>query len=263
MAAQNTTLILLILAVMAPRAALAADADDDSRRALPCRPTIACTADIVPPGVFEFEAGVIYRRIDGHGRQWAFPLLLKETVTDDLQLQLGTNGYSILKGDVPAQYLDDVTFGPKLRFFRQTEYLPALAVSADASIPTFRRRGYLRTYDALFTAYASKDVGIVHADLNVGLNLWRVEHAPRPQEFAALALSMPVTGPLGVMAEGYVFSNAAPIAYRDGGLLVALSETPKPWLMLDEGADAGLFPTQRSYSVFAGLTMIPAALGDH
>jgi hypothetical protein len=31
---------------------------------LPCRPTIACTADIVPPGAFELETGVLFRLFD-------------------------------------------------------------------------------------------------------------------------------------------------------------------------------------------------------
>ena len=36
--------------------------------------------------------------------------------------------------------------------------------------------------------------------------------------------------------------------------------TARPWLIVDAGADAGLFPDTRQYTVFAGLTIIPVAL---
>jgi hypothetical protein len=228
--------------------------------ALPCRPTIACTADIVPPGTFEVEAGALFRRIDGSARQWTFPLLLKQTLTETVQFQVGTNGYSIIEGGAPARYLDDVVVGPKVHLLDQARSRPSVAFSAELSIPTFRGLGYLRTYDVLVTGFATKDLGPVHADLNAGVNLWRIEGAPRPQEFVALALSATVVGPLGAMLEGYIFSDASPVAYRDGGLLFAFDEEVRPWLVLDEGADLGLYPPNRAYSVFVGATLIPTAL---
>jgi hypothetical protein len=39
----------------------------------------------------------------------------------------------------------------------------------------------------------------------------------------ALALSADLLAPFGVMAEGYAFSSAAPIATRDGGFLFAFT----------------------------------------
>ena len=237
-----------------------AEPPSDSDHALPCRPTIACTADVVPPGTFEVETGVLFRRIDGGARQLTVPFLLKQTLTETVQVQVGSNGYSIIEGDVPAQYLDDVVVGPKVHLPDQTRSRPSLAFSVELSIPTLRQVGYLRTYDVLATGFATKDLGPVHADLNAGVNLWRSEGAPRPQEFAALALSGTVVGPLGAMLEGYIFSDASPVAYRDGGLLFALDEEVRPWLVLDEGADLGLYPSNRAYSVFVGATIIAAVL---
>jgi hypothetical protein len=237
-----------------------AEPPSDDDRALPCRPTIACTADIVPAGTFEVEAGVLFRRIDGRARQWTFPLLLKQTVTETVQVQVGSNGYSIVEGDVPAQYLDDVVVGPKVHLLDQTRSRPSVAFSIELSIPTFRQVGYLRTYDVLATGFATKGLGPVQADLNAGVNLWRVEGAPRPQEFAALAVSGTIVGRLGAMLEGYIFSDASPVASRDGGLLFAFDEEVRPWLVLDEGADLGLYPSNRAYSVFVGTTIIAAVL---
>lgn len=246
----------LALLLVAPFAH-AAEGPDQRDKVLPCRPTIACTADITAAGTSEIEAGALCRRVDDSGRQWTFPLLTKLSLSRVVQLQVGTNGYSIARGRVPAQYLDDVTVGPKLHLVDQAAYVPSFALSAAASIPTFRRSGYERTYDALFTAYVTKDFGWLHADLNFGLNVWRVEDAPKKQPFVALALSVPLPGPFGFMVEGYVFGDAAPVATRDGGLLFAISHAPTPWLMFDFGGDVGACPSTRAYSLFVGMTIVP------
>jgi hypothetical protein len=55
-------------------------------RVLPCRPTVACTADIVAPGTVEVEAGWVVRR--GAATQHQTPLLLKMSLARWLQLQV-------------------------------------------------------------------------------------------------------------------------------------------------------------------------------
>jgi hypothetical protein len=186
--------------------------------------------------------------------------LAKLTLLPWAQLQVGSNGYSLSRGDIPAQYLDDVTAGVKLHLADQTETTPSLSLSGTASIPTFRVDGYVRTYDALFTAYVTKDVGSVHADLNLGANAWRLEGSPLAQEWAALAVSVDLPDPFGAMLEGYYFTDAAPVAPRDGGFLFAISHSPKPWLMFDFGGDVGWFPSTRAYSVFVGMSIVPVLL---
>ncbi len=239
--------------------ARAADPPGDTQT-LPCRPTIACTADLVVAGAFELEAGTLFRRLGATDRQWTFPFLAKLTATQWFQFQVGSNGYSIAQGDVPAQFLDDAQIGGKVHFLDQGRFSPSLSFSALASIPTFRGQGYLRTYDALLTAYATKDFGPLHADFNVGENVWRVENAPKPQEFIALAISMNLPAPFGVMAESYYFTDAAPIAMRDGGFLFAISQSPESWLMFDAGGDVGMFPSRRAYSLFIGMSIVPVLL---
>jgi len=230
-------------------------------QALPCRPTIACTADIVPAGTVELEAGVLRRQFPGDGAQWTAPFLIKLTVTPRLQIQIGSNGYTISRGEhVPAQYLDDVTIGSKIHLADQTVYWPSLSISASVSVPTFQRMGYLRTYDLLLALYATKDLGPLHIDLNAGLNLWRIEGDPLPQGFLALATSAMVTGPLAAMVELYGFSDAAPVATRDAGVLLAAAWSMRTWLILDAGSDLALVRSTRLFSLFAGMTLIPAAL---
>jgi hypothetical protein len=243
-------------------AARGAETPDARDKTLPCRPTIACTADIVPPGTVDLEAGALFRSL-GRGsspsasRQWTFPFLAKLTLEPWVQLQVGSNGFTAATGLAPQDFFDDVVVGPKFHLLDQTQWAPSLSFSGELSIPTFRGQGYVRTYDALFTAYVTKDVGLVHADFNVGWNLWRVDGAPLSQGLVALALTANIPPPFGVMGEAYYFSNAAPVAPRDGGVLFAFTHSPRSWLVFDMGADIGWFPSWRAYSVFVGMPIIP------
>lgn len=178
---------------------------DATYKTLPCRPTIACTADLAPTGAFELEAGALYRKNSGGGRQWTFPFLGKLTVADWLQAQLGSNGLTTSHARVGAQYFDDVLLGAKFHLLDQAEWVPSLSLSATASIPTFAGdAGYLRTYDAFFEGYVTKDFGPLHADFNTGVNVWRIDGAPLGQGLVALAVGASLPAPFsmfGVMGE--------------------------------------------------------------
>ena len=256
---------LAFAAVPLGRVARAADPPDARDRTLPCRPTIACTADLVPPGTFDFEAGALFRSLGSSRagtavRQWTFPFLAKLTLEPWVQLQVGSNGVTEATGVVPERYFDDAVVGPKFHLVDQGEWAPSISVSGELSIPTLNGRGYVRTYDALFTAYVTKDMGPVHADFNVAWNLWRLEGAPLSQALVALALTANIPPPFGVMGEAYYFSDAAPVAPRDGGFLFAFTHSPRSWLVFDMGADIGWFPSSRAYSLFVGMSIIPVVL---
>jgi hypothetical protein len=242
--------------------AQAIDFPDASYKALPCRPTIACTADIVPPGVIELEMGYLYRRLARAVNQQSVPFLLKLTLAEWAQLQFGSNGPTFASMPVPARFFDDVTLGLKLHLQDQEARIPSLSFSATASIPTRAAEGYLRTYDALFIFYVTKDFAWLHADLNLGLNLWQLEAAPHTQPWLALALSVALPRGFGPMLELYYFSDAAPVAPSDAGMLVALSYQPRNWIVFDAGFDVGFVAATRSASAFAGLTFIPLDLWE-
>jgi hypothetical protein len=234
---------------------------DDQVTALPCRPTIACTADIVPPGALELEVGYLYRSLNGGVNQHSVPFLFKLTLARWLQLQVGGNGPTFADRPVPVRYVDDVDFGFKLHLVDQTAGRPSMAVSAALSVPLADDMpGFVRTYDVLVTAYATKDIAWLHADLNAGLNLWRVEGPIAAQPWVALALSAPLPAGLGAMIEGYYFARAQPLAPRDAGLLLAASYSPRPWIVLDAGGDLGLVRSTRAASAFVGLTVVPIVL---
>jgi hypothetical protein len=254
--------VIAVVIVAAAGRAGAVDFPDAGYKALPCRPTIACTADIVPPGVVELEVGYIYRRLAAREDQHSVPFLLKLTLADWVQLQLGSNGPTFASPALPARFFDDLTLGLKLHLRDQTTDAPSMSFSATASIPLVDAEGYLRTYDALFIAYVTKDVRWLHADLNLGLNLWRLDRQPIPQPWIALALSVALAHDLTPMVELYYFGDAAPVALSDAGLLVALGYQPRNWLVLDVGADVGFIQANRVVSAFAGVTIIPLDLWD-
>lgn len=236
---------------------------DDDTKSLPCRPTIACTADVVAPGLFELETGMLFRRLAG-ARQWSFPFLAKQTLTSFAQLQVGSNGVTTLFDGASGTYFDDVSAGVKLHLLDQSSWAPSLsfsgAVAFPVAEPTGGPGGYFPGEDAFFIAYVTKDLGPVHADLNLGLSDWGLESGTRGQEWLALALSAALPAPFGVMAENYYFTSAAPFATRDGGLLFAFSVSPRPWLVFDFGGDIGYFRDDRSYSAFVGMTLVPLRL---
>ncbi|MGD0676890.1 MAG: hypothetical protein ABSC94_15865 [Polyangiaceae bacterium] len=242
-----------------PGAARAVDLPSDPDHALPCRPTISCTADIVSPGDLEVEAG--FSRAHGASAQlWTFPLLVKQSVTKWLQIQVGSNGYTDESGASSSKYFDNVNVGPKFHLAEQGTFVPSLSLSAQLSIPTFPARGYVRDFDAFFVGYASKDIGPIHADLNVGFDVWHFGDASRAQQYTAFALSTTLPAHFGVIAEGYFFTNALPAAPRDGGVRAALTYSARTWLVIDAGGDWGFFPFTRGYTIFAGVTVIPLVL---
>jgi hypothetical protein len=250
------------------RPARAAEAPDDRDKALPCRPTIACTADLVPPGTLDVETGALFRRF-GSGstvgasptRQWSFPFLAKLTLAPWVQVQLGSNGYTAERGaraGSAASFFDDAEVVAKFHLHDQTAMTPSISLSAGASIPTAAGQlGYLRTYDASFIAYVTKDLGPVHVDFNAVVNVWRIDASPLTQELVALALTANTPPPFGVMGEAYAQTDASPVSSRDGGFLFAFSHSPRPWLVFDIGGDVGWFPSERNYSVFIGMSFIP------
>jgi hypothetical protein len=225
----------------------------------PCRPTVSCTAELTTPGTLELEEGTLFSHLGGEALSATAPLLVKQTLTTWLQLQIGSNGYTVLARP-PAHYLDNLYFGPKLHLLDQGKIAPSVALAAQLGLPTFDAAGYARHDDAFFTAFASKDIGALHVDWNVGAYVWGIDAGTQTQWFTALALSTAVSSVVGVALEGYGFTDAPPLASRDGGVRAAVSFTLRPWLVADAGGDVGFFPSTRVYSLFAGATFIPAIL---
>jgi hypothetical protein len=236
------------------------DAEHESKHVLPCRPTIACTADIVPAGDLEIEAGMNSRRLRD-GLTLTAPLLLKYSLSHEVQIQLGSNTLTALRTQARSTYFDNVVGALKLHIVDQGAKRPALALSGALSVPTSPATGYVRAYNGLFTAYVTKDFGPLHLDFNAGVNALGFDNVATGQGFAALAGSTELTDDFGAMLEGYFFSEAQPYAPHDGGVLFALTHSPAPWIVFDVGGDVSYYPSTRYFSAFVGATFIPVTFG--
>ena len=258
-------LLLVVPALFAPELAHAAGLPDDTYRVLPCRPTISCSADLVPPGTLEIEAGYAARKVPPNGWIHDQPILVKLTLLERLQVQVGSNARVFTTGTVvrSTRYLDDISFALKPKLLDQTPLLPSVAVSAALSIPSWdRAQDFPFAYDASFWGYVSKDVGVVHVDLNGGLNIWEFDRTPIYQPFVTMAVGAPLAFGFGTMLEIYDFDGAGRFSPADGGILGGLSYSPRPWLMFDAGADVSLHREARTVTLFSGMTVIPYDFWD-
>jgi hypothetical protein len=234
---------------------MAAPVDAEELRALPCRPTVACNADIVAPGVVELEAGYAARLVGGSW-QHVLPFLLKLSVARWLQLQVGLGGNFVDS----SRWFGDVVGVFKLHLADQDAVAPSVALSAAVSIPTAEAPGYVRAWDVFATLYVSRDFKWLHADLNLGVDYWTLDTVPRFQPWLALAFATELRHHLSPVLEFHLFGDATPTAPVESGLLAALAWSPRPWLVFDAGLDVSFVPSTRTLTLFAGLTMAPVAL---
>jgi len=244
-------LLVTTMVLAAHATAFAAETPTARDKALPCRPTVSCTADLAAPGTLEVEAGWLTAKGD-FGSTKNAPMLVKLTLTKLVQLQVGSNGPTFVEPS-RALYFDDVLVGAKLHLTDQSKTGPSFAVTALVGIPTYNG------LEAFVTGHASKDLGPIHADVNLGISEYQLDTTPVSQGFGAIALSTSLPPPFGVALETYYFTDAAPIPH-DGGVRLALSATPKPWLVFDFGGDVGFFPSVRSFSLFFGMSIVPVVL---
>jgi hypothetical protein len=225
-----------------------------------CRPTVTCTADLASPGTLELEIGGQLRWQDGGGTQLTTPFLAKLPLAHWLEVQLGTNGYT--RADA-ASYVDNVVGGAKLHLLDQTAARPSVAVTASVAVPTLAQRGYVRAYDLGLVAHASKDIGDLHLDVNMGVAVDELGGPRAYQPFAALAATYAITKRLSLALEPHYFADASPSAPRDVGAIAALELAVRGWLVVDCALDAVGWD-QRSLAAIAGVSLAPVRLwGAH
>jgi hypothetical protein len=235
-----------------------ADANDDNHVA-PCRPTVTCTADLAPPGTVEVELGFELRHSAGVNTS-SFPLLVKLPVTTWLELQVGDVGYTIAPG---GSYFDNILIGAKLHLLDQGSVRPSLAITVTASAPGPAEAGYAHLTDGLATAHASKDLGRLHLDANVGVVAWSLNENPKVQPWGAVAATYAVTPRIGVAVEPHAFASAGPYATTDVGGLAAVEVTARPWLIID-GAFYFTATAPTAVEGLVGLSIAPVRLwGGH
>ena len=144
---------LLVAAAIVWSGSALADAPNNTDHVVPCRPTISCTADLAAPGALEIEAGYQSSHADPATNALTLPFLLKLTVTKMLQIQLGSNGYTAIRGTSRADYLDNIFLGAKLHIVdRKVAPCRRLAITALVGVLTFAATGYTERVNATITA---------------------------------------------------------------------------------------------------------------
>jgi hypothetical protein len=235
-------------------------APDDATKIEACRPTITCTAELMAPGLFELETGGNLSH--GNGKAfWSLPVLFKQGLLRWLELEVGSNGLTVFRDTGGYTYFDDIVFGPKIRFVEQRGLLPTISTSVEVSAPTFSAEGYERNWDLFFAAYATKDIGTVRVDVNAWLNMWRLgEGGGTPQGLFSTAVTKSLPANFAAEIGAFYQTGADPSDPRDAGLQGAFTYSPVSWLIVDAGADWGFFPSERKYSIFGGVALVPAVL---
>ncbi len=233
---------------------------DDDNHVLACQPTLACTADLAPPGTVEIELGYQPRDQSGGPTVHQLPFLLKLPLASWIEVQLASNGYTYISAD--ARYFDNVVTGAKFHLADQTSQRPSLAVTTTFAIPSPPQRGYTRAYDLGITGHASKDLGRLHLDLVAGLELYQVDGPRAYQPFTALAATYAATKKWSFAVEPHLFARAAPFAARDAGVMVAAEYAVHDWLVLDAAIDVIRGDEDAVMGLF-GVSIAPVRLGGH
>lgn len=242
-------ILALVTALLAPSAAQA-----DPVQTLPCRPTIACTADLVPAGVFEVEAGAFTRTAPETATALSAPMLAKLSLTDWLQVQLGSAGLTL----TDDRLVVDVGYAlAKVRLAPQGRWSPSLALSVGGAFGVAQGSQWYQPVEGLQTAlYAARDIGSFHLDLNVGYNALTAGGAALTHSFwAAASTSVAWTRVFGTFHELYYFSPQTADAPRDGGFLFGATISPSTRVMIDVGGDVALFQSTRVFNAFVGVTI--------
>jgi hypothetical protein len=210
-------------------------AHGDDLRVAPCRPTVTCTADLAAPGTLELELGYQLRS----GITQTTPFLIKLPVARWAEVQVGDDSV-----------VDNPAVGVKLHVIDQTSYVPSVAFTVAASIPTS---------ELIATAHASKDLGRYHVDANAGVAAWQGVRQP----FAAVAVTRALTDRWSATLEPHYYAYAEPYAQRDGGAIAAAEYSPRPWLVIDAAIDATVIGPH-AVAGLAGISIAPARLwGGH
>jgi len=232
----------------------------ESVEAQACRPTIACMAEIVPAGYFEVEAGYYGRQSGSFANSGQ--LLLKYSLLDNLQLQVGTNNVFLAGAGLTPRAFDGVMPGLKWKINGQGTFMPSNAISVHLNMPT---HGFAdaaqKTWDFQAWWYVSKDIFRVHADFNLMVNVADLRGTPIPQGLATVAVSYDIGRGFGVFSEIYSAFGNAQATPLDGGSLNGFTWAPVDEVIFDIGGDIGFYRDTRAFSVFAGVTFVPNGRG--
>ena len=225
----------------------------------PNRPTVANPADITQYGVLEVESGWDRTSLGSGARLSDQGDLLKFGLLCDVELRWTTTSVLWENSEAGGQIgTGDDWFGPQIRFYHQTAYVPTLSIAYAVKAPTASTaKGFgSGRVDHAITLLESKDLAGFHLDFNESYFLiGRPNVSGFDENFQInLALSHPLKGNLSITGEFYGDTelNASHPAFAS--TLWALTYAITPRLVVDGGIDTGLTNGANQKRVFAGVT---------
>ncbi len=144
------------------------------------------TTRVAPAGTIDMEVTGEYQT-SSDGQELAFPLVIEYSITNDLEIMIEPVPFTAIvpSSGEKAQGLGDTEITGTLRFFKETEYLPDMALALELKYPT-AKNALIGTGQTDYTGYfiMSKFFGPVDVHLNLGYsNLGRVPGIPMKDTF--------------------------------------------------------------------------------
>lgn len=235
-------------------AGLCAQSAPDPHAVQPERPSVATHAGTVAPEWLEIETGLEIDGLEGSGNSIGIPTALKLGLAPGLQLGLSLPGS---RPDGSTAGIGDLSAGVKWRLFDGAAVVHDLAVLSAVKLPTGSTgagRG-TGTTDLSLLLISSRTVGIVSLDLNIGYTIrsGSGRNAPTHSSMWAVAVGLPVRGPLGLAAEISGLPATSGPAGAPGTIEVLAGPTllVRPWLAFDAGVILPLSGPQ-PHAIYAG-----------
>ncbi len=223
--------------------------------AVPNRPTIASTAEVVQPGVLELEYG--FEGGDGHQN---INGLVKFGLTKWLEIRVANNP---LQRDTAIFSTGDSGAGFKLRLVPQKNNVPTITLLYAATFPTASHGLGANAYGHAVQLLVSKDFGKNHFDWNEGIQLsGRPYPFPKGYDrgyFSALSYSRTLKGKWGFTAELAGTSKINEANPREMTILFAPTYNVSSRLVLDAGAYIAAYGSLPRVTGFFGVTY---SIGD-
>lgn len=267
------TLPMALLVASLLLTALRADGNQDQSaqsagaalEANPNRPTDSNSADVLDPGILQWEYG-FSREWDGGGAfqnlvvgEWRFGLLR------NVEVRWGGNPWirnSAVGGE--HQGFGDQYFSAQYRLHEEKNSAPALAASYSVTVPVANQSQGLGSgrFDHCFAFLASKEIHSFTFDFNVLYNLiGREDSGVRDHNGQFfLAAQRSIYGPFSMMAElgGQTRLNSREDASASN--LWAMAFRARPRVVLDGGIEVGITKGAPPKRIFFGITYAVADL---
>lgn len=238
---------------------------DEALEASPNRPSSSNSADVLKPGVLQWEYGFAKEWGASGDRQSAIGGELRFGVMRNLEFRWGGDSLTTLTTDATqTRGFGDQYFSGQYRFLRETKKRPALAVSYAIKVPTAKEALGLGSgrVDHSWTFLASKEIGKFTCDFNAGYQLVGKEGTTGYDSngIAILTFQRTVYRKLSAIGEIGAESRLGAQAPAFATTLWALTYQLHRQVVIDGGIDVGITPGAPHKRILFGLTYAIANL---